>query len=363
MNGGKIEISIAAVYSQFEADMKKAAAAAVPGGKAVGKGFADGFSSGSTGYIDRAINDIRGKLTKAVGAFTIVNAFGEALKAAAEGGDWAAAIERGIKSIPVVGTFVGWGESLYDIINQTAAKAAASQDALAQQQRLNAINKAKIDAESKAREVAAAEAKIAEEQAKKVAEQRARTIEKATRESSFVQAEIEIRQLEAIGDRRSAIMKQAELDARKVFFETADQQLSTLTNEEADAIRKLGELRRNLISEEMKQRLDAINREEEETARKAAEEDARRQRQIEDETRKLMEREKELVAAAQEERLALGAATGSVSTSFGTFKFGAYTDTEKKANDKAMVSKLDSIAKSSQATVDELKRGGGGGFQ
>ena len=363
MNGGKIEISIAAVYSQFEADMKKAAAAAVPGGKAVGKGFADGFSSGSTGYIDRAINDIRGKLTKAVGAFTIVNAFGEALKAAAEGGDWAASIERGIKSIPVVGTFVGWGESLYDIINQTAAKAAASQDLIAKQQRLNAINKAKIDAESKAREVAAAEAKIAEEQSRKIAEQRAKTIEKATRESSFVQAEIEIRQLEAIGDRRAAIMKQAELEARKAFFEIVEQQRADQTHEEGMAIRKLGQLRRELINQEMRDRLSALDKEEEETRKRAAEEEAKRQRQIEEETKKLLEREKELVAAAQEERLSLGAATGSIGTSFGTFKFGAYTDTEKKANDKAMVSKLESIAKSSQATVDELKRGGGGGFQ
>lgn len=363
MNGGKIEISIAAVYSQFEADMKKAAAAAVPGGKAVGKGFADGFSSGSTGYMDRAINDIRGKLTKAVGAFTIVNAFGEALKAAAEGGDWTQSLERGIKAVPVISTFVGWGESLYDIISQTAAKAAADQETLAQQQRLNATNKARIDAENKARESAAAEAKIAEEQSRKIAEQRAKTIEKATRESSFVQAEIEIRQLEAIGDRRAAIMKQAELEARKAFFDTVDQQRADQTHEEGMAIRKLGELRRELINQEMRDRLAALDKEEEETRKRAAEEEAKRQRQIEEETKKLLEREKELVAAAQEERLSLGAATGSIGTSFGTFKFGAYTDTEKKANDKAMVSKLDAIAKSSQATVDELKRGGGGGFQ
>lgn len=363
MNGGKIEISIAAVYSQFEADMKKAAAAAVPGGKAVGKGFADGFSSGSTGYIDRAVNDIRGKLTKAVGAFTIVNTFSEALKAGAEGAGFAETIERALKSVPVVNAFVGIGESLYDIFNQTAAKAAANQEIVAEQERLTASNKAKVDAEKVARESAAAEAKIAEEQAKKIAEQRAKTIEKATRDSSFVQAEIEIRQLEAMGDRRAAIIKQAELEARKSFFEIEDQQRADQTSEEFMAIRRLGELRRNLINDEMRQRLAALDKEQEESRKKAADEDARRQRQIEEETAKLLEREQELARAAQEDRLALGAASGSIGTSFGTFKFGAYTDTEKKANDKIMVAKLGEISKSTQATVAELRRGGTGGFQ
>lgn len=359
MNGGKIEISIAAVYSQFEADMKNAAAAAVPGGKAVGQGFANGFQSGSTGYMDRTINDIQGKLTKAVGAFTIVNSLGEALKAAAESGDWTRALEAGIKSVPVVGTFVGWGEALYDIINQTAAKAAAQQEVLGKQQRLNEINKAKIDAENRAR----AEADAYAEQEQKLADDAEKATQRALQKEYDLRKEFEAKQLEASGRMRESIIARSALKEAQILREMNDQIEGAKSEAEGLALTKIANQRIQNLRAETKIELEAKDKADAERRAKDAEERIKAEQKVLDAAYEKVKANDEKAAQIMADRLTGGAETGSVGTAFGTFKFGSYTDSEKKANDKTMVTKLDEIAKSTRATTEQLKRSGSGGFQ
>jgi hypothetical protein len=363
MNGGKIEISIAAVYSQFEADMKKAAAAAVPGGKAVGEAFGDGFSSGSTKYIDRAMQDITKKLTAAVGVFSIVNAFSAALEEGAKGASLGESIVAGIKSVPVVGTLVTMGENLGQIIANKVTGQLEADAIVAQQRALNERNKLIVEQENKAREAAQAYA----DEEEKLADEARKATERSIQKEYDLRKELEIRQLEAAGKTREAIIARSALKEAQILRDMNDQISNARSEAEGESITRIAQQRiKNLRAETQ---IDLADKEKADAERiskaVAAEAEARikAEQEIIDAAYDKLRRNDEQAAGIMDERLGLGAATGSIGTSFGTFKFGAYTDTEKKANDKAMVSKLDAIAKSSQATVDELKRGGGGGFQ
>jgi hypothetical protein len=362
MNGGKIEISIAAVYSQFEADMKKAAAAAVPGGKAVGEAFGDGFSRGSTKYIDRATQDITKKLTAAVGVFSIVNSFSAALEEGAKGASIGESIVAGIKSVPVVGTLVTIGENLGQIIANKVTGQLEANAIVAQQKALTERNKLIVEQENKAREAAQA---LADEEQKLEDEARKAT-ERSIQREYDLRRELEIRQLEEAGKYREALMLRSGLKQAQILRDMDEQIQRARSQEEGESIIRVAQQRIKNLDAETK--FDLANKEKadaERISKAAAAEAAARIKAEQDVIDAAYEKLKEndsKVSAIMEERMSLGTATGSVGTSFGTFKFRAYTDTEKKANDKAMVNKLDAIAKSSQATVDELKRGGGGGF-
>jgi hypothetical protein len=359
MNGGKIEITIAAVYGQFEQDMKKAATAASAGGRQAGQKFGEGFSAGSTTYIDRTINDIRGKLTKAVSAFTIVSAFSAALEEGAKGASIADSIAAGLKSIPVVGAFVTIGENLGKIIMRTAAKEAAAQETIEGQARLNQINQDRIDRQKKAQEE---QARRAEEMARKVAdinkniEAQIDARDKARHEAKISRLERENQVFLVLQEERAR--KEAEIyekmQKERVAARTADEEKAILDryNAELALVRELDSRR---VAE-----LNKANDEERERNRTEQQQEAqRRARMIAEEEAKALEE----INRLREQGVAAQSMVGTISTSFGTYKFAGYSDSEKKANDSAIRKAIEAVKENTRKLVDEIKRTGtAGGF-
>lgn len=351
MNGGKIEISIAAVYGQFEQDMKKAAETASAGGKQAGQKFGEGFSAGSTTYIDRTINDIRGKLTKVVSAFTIVSAFSAALEEGAKGANLADSIAAGLKSLPVVGTFVSIGENLGKIIMQTAAKEAANEELVQTQARLNQVNQDRIDRQRKAQEDAARRAEAAAKRQDEINRSMDAQIDardKARHDRTMLM-------LEEQGDKRKMISEEFFRKEVEIHDRLRKDLAASRSEDESFEIQRRYEAELDLAKSVKDYKLRE--------AASAAMEEAERRSAVE---KRETERRAEMIAKAEKDArdeisrlesqgVAAQSMVGTISTSLGTYKFAGYTDNEKKQNDGAIRRGIEAVRENTRKMVEEIR--------
>jgi len=359
MNGGKIEISIAAVYGQFEQDMKKAAETASAGGRKAGQKFGEGFSAGSTTYIDRTINDIRGKLTKAVSAFSIISAFSAALEAAAEGASIGDAIAAGLKSTPVIGQFYSIGESLGKIIRDEAAKDKAAEETIQTQSRLNQVNQDRIDRQRKAQEDAA---RRAEEAAKKRADID-RSMDAQIDARDKARHDRTMLMLEEQGDKRKMISEEFFRKEVEIHDRLRKDLAASRSEDESFEIQRRYEAELDLAKSVKDYKLRE--------AASAAKEEAERRSAVE---KRETERRAEMIAKAEKEArdeisrlesqgVAAQSMVGTISTSLGTYKFAGYTDNEKKQNDGAIRRGIEAVKENTRKMIEEIRKSGtAGGF-
>lgn len=351
MNAGSIEISIAANYQQLQTALQQSVQASTQAGTQAGQAFGQNFQQGQTRYIDRAIQDITGKMTKAFGAVAIGNALAKTLEAGASGVPWDKAITDAIDSIPIINIFTS-------IIESSLSLAFGNFEA---EQKLVRAKEREADAEEKL----------------KAAQERVKAEKDAQREASDASYRYLIQQARALGNEKRAIELELNRDIEHIQRERADKLASAKSDAEKEAIDRASKLDRAAAEDKAKFALQKMEKAQQEIADKALADDQERVRKVAEERAKAEqkagdERAKADLEAAKklEDRLvkademrkeaamtaeATGAefarSTGSMSTSFGTFTFKGYTDDEKRQVDQSILQQVKDINKKASEFV------------
>ena len=286
----------------------------------------------------KGLDEELGKMAKPKSLIGVVSA---ALKEAAAGGGWQETLLAGLKSIPIVSAMSDIIESVMKI-----ATGAAAQEAKA------AADTAKAD-----KAYAAAKSRTDDINARQV-----------QHEDALLQAKID--NAVAVGDAYAEAYAVADLEYQKIARKR-DEDLKKSTDDENGKQRKMIEqtyqddlaaitrtydLKVQKADEAAAKEAEAQRKAAEQTAteafekkKKEAEDLAKLNKKLEDDETKRMKKVHEDIAKATTEsdksRISAASATGSMSTSFGTYTFSAYTDTEKKSNDEEMVSQLKNVVK------------------
>jgi hypothetical protein len=314
MNAGAINISVAATMTRFNESMTAVKTTAATKGGEAGKAFKDSFDKQGSGlgadYGKQLQNSIRGAI--AVGA--ISQAMKVAIEEGARGANFADAVAAGIKSVPVIGAFASLIEAGMDYAIGTSTAEAAREASRAME--------------------AEAQKSLA------VAEGRAKRL---------VAAEFELRRNAAreAGDERLAIDLEAQEKLAALEKQFKEESLAATRDNERKFLAEIFQAERKLIQQSAAERIKAIDDAAEKQARAdeeriraeseklAREDEARREKQLD-----LLKQE---LAEVESQRETMRGAVGSVSTAIGEFRFAAYSDNEKKQNDKDLLSQVRQI--------------------
>ena len=333
MNAGSIEIAIAASYAQFENDLKKVAQAAGPGGQQAGDAFGRGFETTSQTYIQRTADQIKVQVSKATNALNIGKTLAAGLEEGAKGAGLGEILTNTIKSIPMIGIFASMTESIISWslgVAEEEAKAAAAR--VKEEFALQAASQTA----QKSEEVSKQRMRNELEQALRDDDKRRAAQVKARAEFH----DIELRKQADLEEAKSKTEKQLIIERANLEFEATRKRLEDeyaliekaeqeKEQKKADAAQKLAEQDQRLLEDMWSWLNDTAKKKTDELAKQAA-------ARIKDLTKEAADIEKERAAAMSE--------VGTVSTAFGTFRFSAYTDAEKKQIDKEMLDKLRTIA-------------------
>ena len=323
MIAGKIEVEISGVYAKLETDLKAAAATAKPAGQMAGQNFAQGFEKSSDAVMNRHIAAIKAKLIAATGALAITNSLSASLQAGAEGADIGTALAAGVKSLPLVGSIYTIFESIGAIMTDRVGK------------------QAKIMAE----EVATKAREEAFKEKNRLKNESDNALAGRKNDNTELRGQRNIQLATQEGDLRKIAAKKAELEIYQSTRKTNADLQTAKSGAEKDEIRK----RQAMEFEMIRSKIAFEYKEIEERERKLAQEKlAADTERYNEETKKIMDIEREKTLALDEQRKSVMTAVGSTNTSFGTFKFAEYSPTEKKDIDRQIVSELKAIKEASQ---------------
>ena len=351
MNAGSIEISIAANYQQLQTALQQSVQSSQVAGQQAGQGFGQNFQQGQSRYIDRAIQDIQGKMTKAFGAVAIGNALAKTLEAGAAGVPWDKAITDAIDSIPIINIFTS-------IIESSLSLAFGNFE---QEQKL---------ARAREREAEA-------EEGLKAAQERVKAERDAARESSDASFRYLIQQAKALGNEKRAIELQLNQEIGHIQRERADKLAAAKSDAEKESIETTARLERAAAEDRAKFALEKMQKAQEEVAAKAIADDKERAQKLADETAKAEkkaaeetarakqkaaeelqkriaeaeEMKSEAAADAERTNIEFARSTGGMGTSFGTFTFKGYTDDEKRMVDQSILQTVKEINKKASELV------------
>ena len=356
MNGGDIEITVSANYKAFEAGLEQAVNGAGAAGGAAGAGFGENFQKSQVGYIDKALNDIQNKLLKAFGAVAIGQALASTLEQAAAGASFGDAIISSIKSVPIVGTVASIIESSIKLgigSYDRDAKLRRAKEKLAEAQenlQIALTNQKKeedqlLDSEKRSGEMAS---RLSVQQAiatgDKVAEIEANRLRDRT------VAELNYR--EKLGAARSDVEKKNIENAYK--YEQA-----TIRTKYDYELKQFNDAQQAKKDKELSDAQEVSRKKGEEIAKQLkAEQDLRKKEDL-DAVKSLQDRLKtadkmrsDAAKEAEGQQLGFARSTGSMSTSFGSFNFRGYSDSDKKAVDESILATVREISKKASDFVN-----------
>lgn len=349
MNAGNIEITVSANYTQLQTALQQSVQSSTQAGQQAGQGFGENFERGQTRYIDRALQDIQGKLKKAFGAVAIGQALAGTLERASEGVGWGESIVQSIKSTPIVGIAATIIESSFKLgfgnfeaeqkLKRAQDRLAESEDQLKialenDKKRSDRIAKSERDRQDESFRNGIAKAKIEGDVLKTIELERLRdnamNWRKLQDDLAEAMSEQEKNNLKVMYDNERVMIKlkydherDLELKNRQ---EIADKQLK----DDQERVRKVAEAtakeEAKASEERFKADMDAVNA-------------------LQERLQKADEMRADAAAKAEEDRLNFARTTGSVSTSFGQFNFRGYTDGDKKQVDESILSQVREINK------------------
>lgn len=314
MNAGNIYIGVEAVYEKLLAQFKDVATRSEQAGKGAGKAFADGFSENAKEGSSKIVAEIERKFKAALGATAITNALRAALRAGAEGQDWKDAILAGIKSLPLVGPLTQAFEDAIKIATGQAEKDADRAREAARQQQQREY--------SRQREQTAALER--DDIAKRALDRQEARLRKEI--ASAVDAE----------DKRAEARKKAELELFRLARQRDADLSKAFRDDRKAAIRQTYEDEAALVEQNLQREYRLIEKAESEI-------EADRAEKTRDRIAKELEGLQSNISDLEQKRIDFGKEIGTTSTSFGTFRFSAYTDEEKKRIDQQIVEEIRAI--------------------
>lgn len=314
MNAGNIYIGVEAVYEKLLAQFKDVATRSEQAGKGAGKAFADGFSENAKEGSSKIVAEIERKFKAALGATAITNALRAALRAGAEGQDWKDAILAGIKSLPLVGPLTQAFEDAIKIATGQAEKDADRAREAARQQQQREY--------SRQREQTAALER--DDIAKRALDRQEARLRKEI--ASAVDAE----------DKRAEARKKAELELFRLARQRDADLSKAFRDDRKAAIRQTYEDEAALVEQNLQREYRLIEKAESEIEADRAEKTRER-------IAKELEGLQSNIADLEQKRIDFGKEIGTTSTSFGTFRFAAYTDEEKKRVDQSILAEIRAI--------------------
>lgn len=314
MNAGNIYIGVEAVYEKLLAQFKDVATRSEQAGKGAGKAFAQGFSENAKEGSSKIVAEIERKFKAALGATAITNAFRAALRAGAEGQDWKDAILAGIKSLPLVGPLTQAFEDAIRIATGQAEKDADRAREAARQQQQREY--------SRQREQTAALER--DDIAKRALDRQEARLRKEI--ASAVDAE----------DKRAEARKKAELELFRLARQRDADLSKAFRDDRKAAIRQTYEDEAALVEQNLQREYRLIEKAESEIEADRAEKTRER-------IAKELEGLQSNISDLEQKRIDFGKDIGTTSTSFGTFRFSAYTDEEKKRVDQQIVEEIRAI--------------------
>lgn len=318
MIGGSLVIDVEASYEKLEKDLIEIASKAAQSGDLAGKEFGSEFQKATKTGLMKIEEEITSSLKRAVGSKSIAQAFAASLKTAATGGDIADVLQNISESfnrVPILGSFVQAGGAVADLIygsSKAAGEAAKQMEKVERAAAAAAYYEDKMNAQRQALRDGALD-----------------------HETALLR--LQMSNMEELEDKRGVVRKRLEIE----LFEAQrqrDQSESVLTDPKLlSAVGVRYEDQVAEAKERARRGENAIVRAEAEKAKAEAETKAKKDG----------ERVKELldeVAALEKTRVEMSQATDSASTAFGTFKFSAYTEIEKRDNDKYLLSEVRRIS-------------------
>lgn len=314
MNAGNIYIGVEAVYEKLLAQFKDVASKSEQAGKGAGKAFSDGFAENAKDGSSKIVADIERKLKSALGATAITNALRAALRAGAEGQDWKDAILAGIKSIPIVGPLTQAFEDAIKIATGRAEQDAERARAAAKQEQQREY--------SRQREQTAALER--DDIAKRGLDRQEARLRKEI--ASAVDAE----------DKRLEARKKAELEVFRLARQRDSDLAKAFRDDRKAAIRQTYEDEAALVEQNLQREYRLIEQAEAEVAADRAKKDQER-------IAKQLEGFQKDISDLEQKRIDFGKEIGTTSTAFGTFRFAAYTDDEKKRVDQSILAEIRAI--------------------
>jgi hypothetical protein len=353
MIAGSLQIQIEAEYAKLEDQLKDVASKAEDAGKKAAEKFGAKFKEAVKGFGKQAaegLSDELGKIAKPKQMIAVVAA---ALKEAAAGGGWQDSLLAGLKSIPIVSAMSDIIENTIKLVTgaakeemKAAAESAKADKAYATakartddinaraMQHEDALLQAKIDNAVAVGDAYAEAYAVADLEYQKIARKRDEDLKKSTDDENGKQRQaIE----QTYQDQLAAITRTYDLNVQK-----ADE---AIAKEAAEQKKKAEEVATAAYDKQQKDAQDLAK-----LNKKLADDEAKRQKKIADDILKA-------TTESDQARASAAATTGSMSTSFGTYTFSAYTDAEKKNNDEKMVSELKNVVKAIET------QGSAGGFE
>lgn len=349
MNAGNIEITVSANYTQLQTALQQSVQTSTQAGQQAGQGFGENFERGQTRYIDRALQDIQGKLKKAFGAVAIGQALAGTLERAAEGAGWGESIVQSIKSTPIVGIAATIIESSFKLgfgNFEAEQKLKRSQERLAESEE---------------------QLKIALENDKKRSDRIAQS-ERDRQDAAFRHG---LERAQMSGDKIAVIELEQQRDKAMAWRTFQEKTAEAMSKQEKDNLQVLYDTEiyyinlrashaRDLELKNRQEIADKQLKDDQERVRKVAESTAKEEAKASEERfkadmdavnalqerlQKADEMRADAAAKAEDDRLAFARSTGSVSTSFGQFNFRGYTDNDKKQVDESILSQVREINK------------------
>lgn len=345
MDAGKIEIKISANYSALEGALKDSVSTSQQSGQEAGAAYGQNFEAGQVKYIDRAIQDMQGKLKKAFGAVALGQALAGTLEAAANGASFGDAIVSSIKATPLVGivaTIVESGMKLafgvFDAEEKARSAKTRNEDA---HQRLKAAEERQMRVRDMERTASDVSFKLL------IQQERAAGNEKRAQELELNQ-EISHIQRDRV-DRLAAAKSQEEKDVVERTFNlemTAAKDRVKFAQEKAEkAAQEVYDKNLKDDQERAKKYGEALMKEEKKASEERFKKDLDDVKKLHDRLVKADEMRAEAAQQADSDRLAFAKMTGSMSTSFGSFTFKGYSDSDKQQVDQSILAQVREINK------------------
>lgn len=333
MIAGELEIRIAAVYDQLNKDLTAATAVSAKAGQAAGQQFGSGFETVSSGYFQKASDQLKTKFAKAFSGFNLAQNVAGGIEEGLRSGSWETALQSSLRSIP----FGGLAEAIASAIFEglTGAKAMEAEQAAMRERE-------KINQEYRNRYT-------------KLETERIQTVQQAEVDAAMEQ------------DRRRGLTEKARLDIFNARTATNERLAQTTEKREKDKILEIQAIREKAIRDRLARELKAIDeaeaKEKEAIERKAkAEREAKEKQESERKAREIEKIDAEMktrLDALREQQAAVQGSVGTIQTAHGAFKFASYTDAEKKQIDRSILEEIKTISATAQRMRDAVQVSGG----
>ena len=314
MNAGSLEIEVQALYGKFESQLREVVSKSEKAAGDAGDKFKKNFESKMGSAGESGASKLGATFLRVFAADAIARSIEVGLKAAVEGNGWQESLGAAIESLPIIGSVSKALGSIFDLALGVTEKNKAIAEEMAA-----------LAAQSKENDARRARRKAADS-----------NIEVIGRDIQDIARQKELETIAKSGDAKGAIAKRVELDVSRLQQKLAADLAKSKYDDEKVAMKNRTAAEEDLIRHKASLEIDAIKAAEAAKAEEVAKAEAeKRKDRIDDLALEATKLEGDRKAIAQE--------TGSMSTSFGTFTYAAYTDTEKKQVDQSIVTTLKAI--------------------